>query len=307
MLREKESNTAERELTISRLLNAPRELVWEVWTKAEHIKNWWGPTGFTNTIFSMDVKPGGEWDFIMHGPDGTDYKNKSIYKEIIKPERIVFEHVSPKFIATITFEEKNGKTLLTWNMLFETKEQFERVVKTFKADEGLKQNIVKLQDYLKAQFSIRNQLRTNINARVTTYLNFPGKTEEAFNFYKKIFKTEFSGKGIQRFGDIPAEAGHPPVSDIIKNMILHVELPIVGGHVLMATDAPSEMGFTLTQGNNMHICLEPETRKETKRLFDALSEGGVITMPLEDMFFGAYFGECTDKYGINWMFNFIQK
>ena len=307
MLREKESNTAERELTISRLLNAPRELVWEVWTKAEHIKNWWGPTGFTNTIFSMEVKPGGVWDFIMHGPDGTDYKNKSIYKEIIKPERIVFEHVSPKFTATITFEEKNGKTLLTWNMLFETKEQFERVVKTFKADEGLKQNIVKLEDYLKAQFSIRNQLKTNINARVTTYLNFPGKTEEAFNFYKKIFKTEFSGKGIQRFGEIPAEAGHPPVSDNIKNMVLHVELPIVGGHVLMATDAPSEMGFTLTQGNNMHICVEPETRKETKRLFDALSEGGMITMPLEDMFFGAYFGECTDKYGINWMFNFIQK
>ena len=307
MLREKESNTAERELTISRLLNAPRELVWEVWTKAEHIKNWWGPTGFTNTIFSMEVKPGGVWDFIMHGPDGTDYKNKSIYKEIIKPERIVFEHVSPKFTATITFEEKNGKTLLTWNMLFETKEQFEKVVKTFKADEGLKQNIVKLEDYLQAQFSIRNQLKTNMNARVTTYLNFPGKTEEAFNFYKKIFKTEFSGKGIQRFGDIPAEPGHPPVSDNIKNMILHVELPIVGGHVLMATDAPSEMGFTLTQGNNMHIGVEPETRKETKRLFDALSEGGVITMPLEDMFFGAYFGECTDKYGINWMFNFIQK
>jgi PhnB protein len=90
-------------------------------------------------------------------------------------------------------------------------------------------------------------------------------------------------------------------------MILHVELPIVGGHVLMATDAPVEMGFTLTRGNNMHICVEPETRKETKRLFDALSEGGTITMPLEDMFFGAYFGECTDKYGINWMFNFIQK
>jgi uncharacterized glyoxalase superfamily protein PhnB/uncharacterized protein YndB with AHSA1/START domain len=307
MLQEKESNTAERELTISRLLNAPRELVWEVWTKPEHIKNWWGPTGFTNTIFSMEVKPGGVWDFIMHGPDGTDYKNKSIYKEIIKPERIVFEHVSPKFIATITFEEKNGKTLLTWNMLFETKEQFEKVVKTFKADEGLKQNIVKLEDYLQAQFSIRIQLKTTTNARVTTYLNFPGKTEEAFNFYKKIFKTEFSGKGIQRFGGIPPGAGHPPVSDNIKKMILHVELPITGGHVLMATDAPVEMGFTLTHGNNMHICVEPETRKETKRLFDPLSEGGTITMPLEDMFFGAYFGECTDKYGINWMFNFIQK
>jgi uncharacterized protein YndB with AHSA1/START domain len=188
MLREKESNTAERELTISRLLNAPRELVWEVWTKAEHIKNWWGPTGFTNTIFSMEVKPGGVWDFIMHDPDGTDYKNKSIYKEIIKPERIVFEHVSPKFTATITFEEKNGKTLLTWNMLFETKEQFEKVVKTFKADEGLKQNIVKLEDYLKAQFSIRNQLKTNMNARVTTYLNFQERQKRHSIFIKKFLK-----------------------------------------------------------------------------------------------------------------------
>ncbi len=182
-------------------------------------------------------------------------------------------------------------------MLFETKEQFEQVVKTFKADEGLKQNIVKLEAYLKAQFSLRNELKTNTIARVTTYLNFPGNTEKAFNFYKKVFGTEFSGKGIQRFGDIPAEAGHPPVPDNIKKMVLHVELPILGGHVLMATDAPKEMGFELIQGNNMHICLEPETREETKRLFDSLSEGGNITMPLEDMFFGAYFGECTDKFG----------
>lgn len=87
-------------------------------------------------------------------------------------------------------------------------------------------------------------------------------------------------------------------------MVLHVELPILGGHVLMATDAPKEMGFTLSQGNNMHICLEPGSREETQRLFDALSNGGTITMPLEDMFFGSFFGECTDKYGINWMFNF---
>ncbi len=301
-------DTSDRELIITRLLNAPVSLVWEVWTNPEHIKNWWGPTGFTNTISLMDVKPGGEWDLVMHGPDGTDYKNKSVFKEIVKPERIVYDHVSaPKFTATITFEEQQGKTLLTWHMLFETKEQFEQVVKTFKADEGLKQNIVKLEAYLKAQFSLRNELKTNTIARVTTYLNFPGNTEKAFNFYKKVFGTEFSGKGIQRFGDIPAEAGHPPVPDNIKKMVLHVELPILGGHVLMATDAPKEMGFELIQGNNMHICLEPETREETKRLFDSLSEGGNITMPLEDMFFGAYFGECTDKFGINWMFNHINK
>jgi len=107
------NDTSDRELIITRLLNAPRELVWDVFTTPEHIKNWWGPNGFTNTIDKMDVKPGGEWEFIMHGPDGTDYKNKSIYKEIVRPERIVFEHVSgPKFIATITFTAEGNKTHL---------------------------------------------------------------------------------------------------------------------------------------------------------------------------------------------------
>ena len=143
------NDTSDRELIITRLLNAPRELVWDVFTIPEHIKNWWGPNGFTNTIDKMDVKPGGEWEFVMHGPDGTDYKNKSIYKEIIRPERIVFEHVSgPKFIATITFTAEGNKTYLKWHMLFESAEQFQQVVKTFKADEGLKQNIVKLEEYL---------------------------------------------------------------------------------------------------------------------------------------------------------------
>ena len=146
------NDSSDRELILSRLLNAPRELVWEVWTNANHIKNWWGPNGFTNTIFKMDVKAGGEWDLIMHGPDGTDYKNKSVFTEIIKPKKIVYEHVSaPKFVATITFEEQGNKTMLTWHMLFESKEQFIQVVKTFKADEGLKQNIEKLEIYLAGQ------------------------------------------------------------------------------------------------------------------------------------------------------------
>lgn len=308
MSQKKESSYAGRELSLSRILNAPRELVWEVFTNADHIKNWWGPDGFTNTIFKMDVQAGGIWEFIMHGPDGNDYKNKSIYKEIVKPEKIVFDHVSgPRFTTTITFEEQDGKTLLNWHMLFESKEQFEQVVRTFKADEGLKQNIAKLEAYLKAKFAVRNELKTNNTARVTTYLNFPGNTEEVFLQYKKIFNSGFIGKGIQKFRDIPAEAGHPPVADNIKDMVLHVELPILGGHVLMGTDAPKEMGFTLTPGNNMHICLEPASREETKRLFDALSDGGTVTMPLADMFFGSYFGECRDKYGINWMFNHIDK
>jgi uncharacterized protein YndB with AHSA1/START domain len=162
MSQRKESNTlapspsvADRELTITRLFNAPVNLVWDVWTKPEHIKNWWGPAGFYNTIFEMDVKPGGTWDFIMHGPDGTDYKNKSVFKEVIKFEKIVYDHVSsPKFRATVTFEERGNKTFLTWNMLFETPEELTKVVKVFKADEGLKQNVAKLETYLEKGYAI---------------------------------------------------------------------------------------------------------------------------------------------------------
>ncbi len=151
-MEESAKHNAGRELIISRLLNAPIELVWEVFTNPEHIKNWWGPNGFTNTIDKMEVKPGGVWEFIMHGPDGTDFPNKKIFKEVVKPERIVIEHVNyPKHIYTLTFAADGGKTLLTWHMLFESKEVFEEVVKTFKADEGLKQNIEKLEKYLAAQ------------------------------------------------------------------------------------------------------------------------------------------------------------
>lgn len=164
-----------------------------------------------------------------------------------------------------------------------------------------------LDQYIEAKFQLRRQNKTNNKARVCTYLNFDGKTEEAFLFYKKVFRTEFLGKGVQRFGEIPAEAGHPPVAEEIKKMVLHVELPITGGHILMGTDAPKEMGFKLSSGNNMHICIEPETREEADRLFNELSSGGNVTMPMADMFFGAYFGEFSDKYGINWMINYQEK
>jgi uncharacterized protein YndB with AHSA1/START domain len=143
-----ESNTKDRELRITRTLDAPVELVWEVFTKPEHIANWWGPNGFTNTIYTMDVKPGGLWELVMHGPDGTDYKNKSIYKEIVINKKIVFNHFNPDFTTTIEFEEQGGQTHISWHMLFNSAEEFIQVVKTFKADEGLKQNIVKLNAYL---------------------------------------------------------------------------------------------------------------------------------------------------------------
>ncbi|HTK20656.1 MAG TPA: SRPBCC family protein [Mucilaginibacter sp.] len=143
-----ESNTKDRELLITRTLNAPVELVWEAFTNPEHVANWWGPNGFTNTIYTMDLKPGGLWELVMHGPDGTNYKNKSVYKEIVVNKRIVFNHFNPDFTTTIEFEEQGEQTHLRWHMLFESVEEFIQVVKTFKADEGLKQNIEKLIVYL---------------------------------------------------------------------------------------------------------------------------------------------------------------
>ncbi len=139
-------------------------------------------------------------------------------------------------------------------------------------------------------------------ARTSTYLNFMGNTEEALGFYQRVFKSELSGP-VMRMKDAPTAPGQPPLSEREKNMVMHAELPVVGGHVLMFTDALESMGHKLVFGSNISINLEPDTRAEAKRLFDALADGGTITMPLQDMFWGAYFGAVTDKLGVQWMVN----
>jgi len=140
-------------------------------------------------------------------------------------------------------------------------------------------------------------------ASASIYLNFPRNTEEVFNYYKSIFGGEFKG-GITRMGGDPAPEGMPPLAEEDKNLVMHVDLPILGGISLMGTDAPESMGFQLKAGNNIHINLEPDTLEETQRLFDALSEGGKVSQALEKAFWGAYYGSCTDKYGVQWMLNF---
>lgn len=143
-------------------------------------------------------------------------------------------------------------------------------------------------------------------ARTSIYLNFPGNTEDAFLFYQSVFGGEFGNDGIARFGDMPHMEGAPPMSDVLKRMIVHVELEIIGGLILMGTDAPEEMGFSVMQGNNVNINLEPDTREEADRLFNALSDGGIILQPLQEMFWGAYYGHLQDKFGIYWMVNCAQ-
>lgn len=140
-------------------------------------------------------------------------------------------------------------------------------------------------------------------ARVSTYLNFPRSTEEAFLFYRSVFGGEFNGP-IHRFGEMPAAPGQPPLAEADRNLVMHVELPIMGGvHSLMGTDAPESMGFTCTAGNNVYISLHPDTRAEADRLFAGLSAGGKVEMPMQDMFWGDYFGSFADRHGVRWMIN----
>lgn len=143
-------------------------------------------------------------------------------------------------------------------------------------------------------------------AKVSTYLNFARNTEEAFLFYKAVFKTEFAGP-IMRFKDGPGCPGQGPLPEADANLVMHVALPTLGDHVLMGTDSPESMGFKLNQGNNVYINLEPDTRAETDRLFAALGDGGTVEMKLQDMFWGSYWGCLTDRFGIHWMFNCAAK
>lgn len=140
-------------------------------------------------------------------------------------------------------------------------------------------------------------------SKVSTYLNFSRETEEAFNFYKSVFGTDFEGE-VTRMGQVPVSDDQPPIAEADKNLIMHIALPILGGHMLHGTDAPESMGFKVNFGNTMYIMLEPDTKEEADKLFKSLSEGSKeIEMEMADQFWGDYFGSFKDKYGIGWMIN----
>ena len=139
------ANAAENEIAATRVFDAPRELVWRMWTDPRHVVHWWGPNGFTNTIHEMDVRPGGVWRFIMHGPDGTDYQNKVVYKEVVRPSRLAYTHVSgPVFEATVDFVDLGEKTEVQMRMIFETAALRNKVAEEYGAVEGLQQTLGRL-------------------------------------------------------------------------------------------------------------------------------------------------------------------
>ena len=149
------SATADREIATTRIFNAPRELVFKVWTEAQHVAQWWGPNGFKTTIQEMNVKPGATWRFIMHGPDGTDYQNRVTFREVKEPELLVYDHGTdddPSFFhVRVTFEDLGGRTRLTMTSLFRTVAEREEVVRKRGAIEGMHQTVGRLGVYLAEQ------------------------------------------------------------------------------------------------------------------------------------------------------------
>jgi len=149
-------DTSDREIVLSRVFDAPRELAWDAWTDPKQVAQWWGPKGFTTTIHEMDVRPGGVWRQTMHGPDGTDYPSVSTFLEVVKPERIVYSHDGGKtgepghqFAATWTFEALTDKrTKLTVRMVFTTAALRDHIEKTYRAIEGGTQTLARLGEYL---------------------------------------------------------------------------------------------------------------------------------------------------------------
>ncbi len=306
-----EKDIANRKLTITRFFDSELALVWLTWTESELLDQWWAPKPWHTETKSFNFSNGGRWLYAMVGPNNERFLNRVDFSNIVfqksydAVDMFCDEHGNrdasmPESQWKNEFIAENGGTRVVVTITATSPEAIEKMLE-MGFESGFDMALGNLEQYLKAQFKIRTQLRAGAAPRVTSYLNFPGTTEKAFLFYKSVFRSEFSGKGIQRLGDIPADGNMPPIPDGLKKMILHVELPITGGHILMGTDAPKEMGFDLTSGNNMHLNLEPGSREETKRLFDALSEGGTIVDPLKDMFFGSYYGSCKDKFGVNWM------
>ena len=151
------ADISDRELVYHRVFNAPRHLVFEAWTDPAHLAHWWGPDGFTLTTHEMAPRPGGHWRFIMHGPDGTDYRNHVVFHEVVPPRRLVYEHLPApgdepvSFTVTVTFDEVDGRTHLSMRMIFPSREARDLVVTKYGADEGAKQTLARLGAYVESR------------------------------------------------------------------------------------------------------------------------------------------------------------
>lgn len=145
------TGSVDRQLMVSRLLPAPPDRVFKMWTNREHVGKWWGPTGYSITVDQMDVRPGGTWRFTMHGPDGTDYPNSIVYDEVDPPQRLVYTHLAPRFQMTVTFDEMMGLTALTMRLVFGSSHERDVTTEKFHAQEGAEQTLERLAQLVRSE------------------------------------------------------------------------------------------------------------------------------------------------------------
>jgi uncharacterized protein YndB with AHSA1/START domain len=245
-----QSETATREISISRILNAPKELVFEAWTDPKHISEWWGPNGFTTTVHEMDLRPGGKWLHTMHGPDGKDYPNEIIFTEVVKPHSIKYTHTVPKFDATVTFEAVGNKTKLTMSMVFDNVEEYNFVVKEHGAIEGQQQTIARFEELLA-------KMTNNKELTITRTFNAPINLVWAAWTDSELLKNWWGPKGFTN-----------PVCnwDIKKGNKIFIEMKAPDG-VVYPMDG--EFGDIIEQ--EKIVFTSAALDKDGKRLFEVLN------------------------------------
>ncbi len=297
---------SDREIIISRVVDAPRELVWEAITNPKHVVNWWGPRGFSTTIETMDVRVGGEWKLTMVGPDGARYPNRYVFTEIVKPGRIVLSHGGRReggpnvtSVKTWTFETvADGRTKVSFRIEFPSAAERDFGVKEFGIIEGSKQTLERLDEFLpqlkttSSTTTKQNMPATHPTSFINPYLNFDGRCDEALEFYKQAIGIKVNM--LMRFKEAPDKSMMTPGTE---EKVMHASFTF-GESIVMASDGhcAGKGGF-----HGINLSLNVPDAATAEKYFNALAQGGQIQMPLAKTFFSPAFGMLADRFGVNWM------
>jgi uncharacterized glyoxalase superfamily protein PhnB/uncharacterized protein YndB with AHSA1/START domain len=303
------------EFVITRVLDAPRELVWKAFTDPGRMKHWWGPKGFTVIASKMDLRPGGTYHYGLRAPDGSPMWGKFVFREIAAPERMVFissfsdeacgttrhpfhQSWPLEMLSTFTFEEqKGGKTKLTirWSPHNATEEERQ----TFEAGrdsmrQGWGGTLEQLEAYLAKAVTAASTSEQERAMQLNTYLTFAGQCEAAFKFYEKVLNGKIESMLTH---ERTAAAQHVPAE--WRDKIMHARMSI-GDKVLMGSDAPPDRCEPM---KGFFVMFGAERPAEAERVFNALAENGTVRMPLQETFWAARFGMLVDRFGTPWMIN----
>ena len=285
-------------ITVEVIIHASMEKVWEFWTKPKHIVNWaFASDDWEAPHAENDVHVGGKFKTVMAAKDksaGFDFTG--VYTNVKSHELIEYD-----IDYDIKYDIDHGRHV---KVQFTQLPDGVRLTEIFEMEKINSEEMQRsgwqaiLDNFKKYAESLI--INKNTMTKLNIYLNFAGNTEEAFNFYKSVFGGELTP--IVRFKDMPMEGVKIPKMD--ENKVMHVGLLIGKDQMLMATDALESLGQKLVQGNNVYISIHPESKEEADRIFNALSTGGKIEMPIANQSWGDYYGSFKDKFGVQWMVNY---